>query len=538
MNIWILNFEPDAGRKALFADLFDGPSCRRWFCEDDDNETDKYRQWFEQTVTDACRIRGWGIADSNFALIHVTRLLPAEASNEADAIRHLVREFDDSWCASTGFVLYSGRPDLGNLYPDLFGTPLTNKNGKLVHLKVLNETINVNPLSSQANRLADLSGLAEAENWREFDRYPLNRDEGDSESVLPLFTALDLLLQCYLEIRDPDYTARTPFDESESTNEGAANQAKEAHTRTAWSPVQRLFRPDMSVSSLQEPGDLGELQEAEEGYYWFDSCLSDVERMSWKEVKVAFSPAASKSNLAAVWNVLRGECLGKEDGTKARFELKIQSGSPDALSQDPERAQQVWTELFRQAHLEYLSFFFPELEKIRVNLSHNRLKHLFTMKLLSSDRASEPEERFRRILRSWEFIRSPANCPEEAAAVRASAQEAIEAWPDLLRDLECFFDETPGRFGLRLTDRGREARSVLGAKVDSPGSRISEFVSNFDEYASQSIDKKLKILAEFGRACDELQDTLTMARHKESSGVLFGGIFELARSGARETDEE
>jgi hypothetical protein len=168
------------------------------------------------------------------------------------------------------------------------------------------------------------------------------------QSIIHNFlSSLDILLQGYLIIRNPKAILGGNFTEL-MENYGILNkgsdQKEEAIQKTAYfffPDDQRLFRPSNieGTPCRENPSGPQNL-----GWFWFDECLTDIGETSYTALTEKCEIISEKIKLKELWNLIRGECLGKPDGISIEENCK-------GWTQDD------FTNLFECAHKEYISIF-------------------------------------------------------------------------------------------------------------------------------------------------------------------------------------
>lgn len=366
-----------------------------------------------------------------------------------------------------------------------------------------------------------------------------NLDDMDiNPPVLPVagegFAALDILIQGYLVIWRPESVLGKPievFNETHQVQLLSGDLLEIARAKTSFRTCndQRLFRPHRHRSSSKStetsygPASFGEI-----GWFWFDECLPDVEGTtnSWKHLVGLHSELREKKGLEKIWRVLRGVCLGENDGLNF---ADIAGWSQDDV-----------TKLLKKAHDDYMSLFAEEdkkcrlvaLEICRSTLNHNRVKNDFINKIANTDRALPIELRGENCLAAWECIQKRLGPgPDETIAARSrAAQSGLAAWPKIEDEIRAFFECSLPEAGLSLTARGNELRTAL---IGERGclDQIRRFVQEFDNIAELPKSAKQERLKLFLEAVDALHDGIAAMRYRDEDAELFGGYLTAASTG-------
>lgn len=153
--------------------------------------------------------------------------------------------------------------------------------------------------------------------------------------TLGLLASLDILLQGYLLIRDPEAVLGSNL----SMRLKGRRFLLEGSKFKSFPIEQRLFRPINIKGQLKNgvPSNQFDL-----GWYWFDECLSDVRETSYESLVEKCELLKGKDNLKMLWDLLRGVCLGKPDGR--------------SIDEDCNKwGQNQFTKFFAEAHKEYSS---------------------------------------------------------------------------------------------------------------------------------------------------------------------------------------
>jgi len=373
----------------------------------------------------------------------------------------------------------------------------------------------------------------------------VNINEATRQTVPAQLYSLGMLIQGYLAIRAPTTVFGPRATELKTQNDILQRDLIDPLGRTVYGSEQRLFRIEYPDNGVSEATDTKDPLPEEEGYYWFDVCMPDVCARDWADLNVgnAHDKVEEATPLELVWRLLRECCHGVSDGfplaiietylnsrygesENRKTDPLVDPGDEHRLSEDSEEPmQRLWSCLFRDAHREYLTLFFGQLEQIRNNLNHNRIKQNFANKLMNHDRQLEYKSRYRRTLTAWRHIQTPGDSEDEEHELHASALESIDAWPSIRQEIENFFDTQTANWGLCLTEKGKAVRDRILDGRNSLVCRIDEFVESFESNAHKDVDEQRRVLSGFADALDSLQDALSDARYSKGSTKLFGGLF-------------
>jgi len=376
---------------------------------------------------------------------------------------------------------------------------------------------------------------------RAINSVSLSKEGEDYDSIeinaeLPdWFSALDILLQGYLVIHRPTAVlgqTREEFNKNNTSHilEGDALDNALERTRYQYWEQQRLFRPqsqeqpDFSLEVHSEPRN-----NSQAGWYWFDECLPDVRERSWHQLRKDYLPLKYCHKLSQVWNLLRQECCGED----------LLESTENA---EPARTYVAWnqeqfTNLFMDAHREYVSLFFEEFDRIRSNLVHMRIVNDILCKvgnnrtdcsLPCTDDLLSLRERFVPTFRALRhhLNEEEALGKEEKADVR-NLISAIKQWPSIQDEVRTLFDVEPARWGLHLTDEGNGIRDKICAEPNGCLRVAANFFCDFIEIAYLDADAQDARVLEFANAVDYIYHILHITmKYSRDSAIPFGGLLD------------
>lgn len=168
-----------------------------------------------------------------------------------------------------------------------------------------------------------------------------------------------------------------------------------------------------------------------------------------------------------------------------------------------------------------------ELELARNLLNHNQVKNDFLHKLESAGADSPSEERGVYIQAIWANLRGEDAGVEFLEAKVETVRIGLDNWVSLHEDLRDFFDNIPGKYGFRLSDKGLQVKRNFFSGENSWATIIDNFVREFDEIAHKPEDERLIRLATFFAAADEIYKALSNMALKKDKSILFNGHFEI-----------
>jgi hypothetical protein len=248
------------------------------------------------------------------------------------------------------------------------------------------------------------------------------------------------------------------------------------------------------------PADVQDL-----GWFWFDCCLEDVERLSLPVLVEMLPGAAGCPYLQTIWQVLRKESLGLHDGWSldeafTRLNLSYgQEGIVDLL-------EGLFCELecigenSESTRKNKMAAFQTQRERI----NHNLLCNQFLNVLGTIDRAKPLELRSEQIVNVWNDRQSD----RVDDVLHQSISGGLEAWTrKVLPAIRALCERAPARYGLVPTVSFEALRERLLSETGS-AARISQFVAAFDEIGrtAGTWDARLQ---EFWAAADDLRDGLS-----------------------------
>jgi len=203
----------------------------------------------------------------------------------------------------------------------------------------------IEPFGKKGNVMACFENL-----WKELQlmkKSPHQYADASNFNVIGAISSLDILLQGYLIIRSPKFILGNNFSdlmEEYAVLQEGSDQKKEALKKTSFHTYpedQRLFRPK-NIEANPAAGEPSNPQDL--GWFWFDECLPDLGETPYESLIEKCAKLSEKSRLRELWNLLRGECLGKPDG------ISIEENC-EGWTQDD------FTIFFQTAHREYASIF-------------------------------------------------------------------------------------------------------------------------------------------------------------------------------------
>ncbi len=216
----------------------------------------------------------------------------------------------------------------------------------------------------------------------------------------------------------------------------------------------RLFRPldipiDIENAITDKPKS-----PSQSGWYWFDYCLRDASINTFEKLAKENSELKKCSNLKQLWLIIRGECLGKDDGLHLHV-LCSQWEQIDFI-QFLKKARKEWQQLCNK------SIYLKQIDDFRTKLNHTYLKNGFLTYIGDCRKELPPQERFSEMLLFWRYLKiekdRPATLNKEKATKRKMKKqslallEKLNHWWEINELLTRYFDELPGKCHFKVTE--------------------------------------------------------------------------------------
>ena len=343
--------------------------------------------------------------------------------------------------------------------------------------------------------------------------------KSDFEQCAYALCSLDILLQGYLAVHRPAVVFGGDYKKIFAKHKILQDTRRQEHatevTQYTTGAPQRLFRSSAS-----------ETRNNEQGYYWFDECLSDVQEKSWKELTDLNPALQGKTSLECMWKLLRGECLGLRGDAQVKDGWLL-SEKCSGWSQDG------FTRLFEEAHMEYVSVLtvqdkkkHEQFEAIRSTVNHNLIKNEFLF-AIGSGHPNSIEDRRQQIIDVWASSHNDEASTEEIADKKNNIRLGLDIGSIILDKLHSLFEEEPQSHDLVLTDTGQELKEELIGENNTVMTTITHFLNHFEEIGKTNRGDRLDQLEQFWKAADRLHEALSkMAQGNRVNGLEFGGYLE------------
>lgn len=349
----------------------------------------------------------------------------------------------------------------------------------------------------------------------------LEKSHSSSNGIADSLPSFTILLQGTLAVFRPELV----FGGEENSIEVAQKFMEENGIRTfEKAPKQlapdRLFRPHgMTINfpscvEYKEPAC-----SSDEGWYWFDEGLPDVEKIELDQLKTQ-DDIKDCTNLFLLIKIIQGITFEKNDWTIDKLKGKYPS-------------QGDLIELLAHAHLEYLSLFDGEKKKIedferkRNALNHNEVKNAFLNMIGTARDDLSVTEKSRKIHVVWADKRGEKVDPGELEETLSSGQKALDYWPNLRQNLQSFFEVTIPEYGYQLTEKGRKLFDQIFHENFGCVPIIDSFVTDFWQTAMAPETVREKRLTEFWQAGSCLHQLLSRMAQQRGNKSIFNGYLEL-----------
>jgi len=361
----------------------------------------------------------------------------------------------------------------------------------------------------------------------------------ETQQVIPTsLSALDILLQGYLAIRAPSTVFGGNAEVIQTINVRLHESEVGVLARTACGEGQRLIRSSFPLDGLGEEA---------EGMYWFDVCMPEVCTQAWADLGVGESHESLDDMLPLelVWNYLRGTCESLNDGIKKsdleeylarkyRADTLASRGDKYGLTETPPKhedpLQRHWSCLFRDAHRQYLSLLFSDLDAIRGRLCHDRLSGLLWGGIGSGEFGMNNSplslrERYENLFTAIAHSCDESQAKGSSVSQINSVNKAGRDWQETAQDIRKFFDIEPAKFGLVLTGEGARCRHILLDKEDGVVPFVSRFFNSMQSLTELSPPQQEEAVRELDVAIGKLYKILHERMKDEGDWLTpFGGL--------------